>query len=275
MKIHSYRRRWFPWGIALFFILSNNYVAYGQGYELKTGREVALLSAGAAGTATSILLRERRQPFSLKEVDEFDINDIFALDRLSKGDYRERAKTTSDILVGASFALPLTFLAFDNTRADLSTLGLILLETITINEALTGITKALVKRPRPYTYNREAPETVRTMRGNNFSFFSGHTSYAAALSFFTAKTISDYVDNSGTRTLAWTGAFILPAATGYLRYRAGKHFPTDVITGYIVGASLGYLLPQLHKADNPSESSQSTAGQMPVIQPLFQITFVL
>jgi len=275
MKIKPYQQRWFPWGIALFFLLFSNQTTYGQGYELKTAREITLLSVGAAGTATSILLREKREPLMLKDIANFSISDVFAIDRLSKGNYHEGAKTASDVLVSVSFALPLTLLAFDDARTDAGTLGVILLETVAINEALTGITKALVKRPRPYTYNSEAPDEIRTMRGNNFSFFSGHTSYAAALSFFTAKTISDYVDNSGTRQLAWTGAFVLPAVTGYLRYRAGKHFPTDVITGYIVGASLGYLIPHLHKDDNSTESTQNTAGQMPIIQPLFQITFLL
>ena len=53
-----------------------------------------------------------------------------------------------------------------------------------LNEALTGITKALVKHPRPYAYNQDTPEAVRTSRENTFSFFSGHTSHSAAVSFF-------------------------------------------------------------------------------------------
>lgn len=275
MKINYYQRWKLPFIVVLFFILLGNQFTYGQGYELKTAREVTLLSVGAAGTTASILLRNKREPLSLEEMGNFDINDVLGIDRLSDGSYRKGAQVASDVLLNTSFALPLTLLAFDETRSDAGTLGLILLETIAINETITGITKALVKRPRPYTYNREAPEEVRSMRGNTFSFFSGHTSYSAAFSFFTAKTISDYVDKSNVRTLAWTGAFLLPAATGYFRYRAGKHFPTDVITGYVVGASIGYLIPHLHKADNTNENSPTTAGQLPIVQPLFQISFVL
>ena len=40
---------------------------------------------------------------------------------------------------------------------------------------------------------------------------------------------------------------MLPAVTGYLRFKAGKHFPTDIIVGYGVGATIGYLVPELHK----------------------------
>ena len=35
--------------------------------------------------------------------------------------------------------------------------------------------------------------------------------------------------------------------TAYLRVRAGKHFLTDVIAGYAVGATIGILVPHLHR----------------------------
>ncbi|WKN44110.1 phosphatase PAP2 family protein [Tunicatimonas pelagia] len=275
MKINKHPLWWFPWGTALFFILSGQYFAYSQGYELKTARETTLLSVGATGTVVGAILRNNRETLKLAEVEELDINDVLALDQLSDGTYREGARITSDVLVGVSLAIPLTLLAFDNARADAGTLGVILLETLAINETLTGITKALAARPRPYTYNSNNPDEIRTMRGNNFSYFSGHTSYAAAMSFFTAKVISDYVDDPGIRAVAWTTAAILPAATGYFRYRAGKHFPTDVITGYVVGASLGYLIPHLHQVGQDRVQLSATVSSPPVMQPMIQVTFVL
>jgi len=38
-----------------------------------------------------------------------------------------------------------------------------------------------------------------------------------------------------------------PAYVGYLRYRGLKHFPTDILMGYIIGAGSGILIPHLHK----------------------------
>ena len=38
-----------------------------------------------------------------------------------------------------------------------------------------------------------------------------------------------------------------PALTGYLRVDSSNHFPTDVIVGYIIGAGIGFLIPELHK----------------------------
>jgi hypothetical protein len=34
---------------------------------------------------------------------------------------------------------------------------------------------------------------------------------------------------------------------GYLRLKAGKHFLSDNLLGYAVGASAGILVPHLHK----------------------------
>ena len=245
---------------ALFLLLlsvcSGAYAQEGT-YQLRTAREVPLLATGAAGVTTSVLLRHQREPLSLEDVGKLNVSDILAIDRRTTRNYSEIAVTTSDALVGISFAVPFALLAFEAPRNDAGTLGVILLETVMLNEALTGITKALVRRPRPNTYNTDAPEAVRTARDNTFSFFSGHTSHSAALLFFTAKTLTDYVDHPGVRAVAWTTAALLPATTGYFRYRAGKHFPTDVVVGYAVGAAVGWLVPHLHRVRSDGNEERS------------------
>lgn len=37
---------------------------------------------------------------------------------------------------------------------------------------------------------------------------------------------------------------------GYLRVRAGKHFPTDAITGFIAGGLVVVLAPHFHRPKN-------------------------
>ena len=39
----------------------------------------------------------------------------------------------------------------------------------------------------------------------------------------------------------------MPAVTAWARVGAGKHFASDVIVGYLTGAAIGYLVPELHK----------------------------
>lgn len=221
------------------------------------------VSEGAEANAptASLLLRAHHQPLTAAEIANLYPADINAFDRSATRYYGEGAREASDILLTLSYALPLTTLFFQDTKSEVGTIGVMLTETLLLNEAFTGITKTLAERPRPYTYNPEVPEVNKTEKDSNLSFFSGHTSYTAALSFFSAKVITDYTDNRTIEIIAWTAAALLPAATGYMRYRAGRHFPTDIIAGYIVGASLGYLVPQLHKV-----RSQKKAGKLHLSQ---------
>jgi len=40
---------------------------------------------------------------------------------------------------------------------------------------------------------------------------------------------------------------ISDGTTAYLRVKAGKHFPTDVIVGAVIGSAVGYAVVSLHK----------------------------
>ena len=80
-----------------------------------------------------------------------------------------------------------------------------------------------------------------------FAFFSGHTSVTASNFFFTAKVFSDYFPDSKLKPYIWSVAAIAPAITAYLIVKAGRHYKTDVITGYAVGAAIGFLVPHLHR----------------------------
>ncbi len=242
--------------LCLVFLLYS-FAGYAQQrYALSPGKDISLLGAGVVGTTASILLRNKHKPLTAEDLGKLNASDIFAIDQSAASYYGRGARIASDVLLTTSYIFPLTTLFIEDVRSEANIIGIMLAETVLINEALTGVTKALVRRPRPFTYNQDVPENIRTGKQSTFSFFSGHTSYTAALSFFTAKVISDNTDNHTLKVVAWTGAAIWPAATGFFRYKAGVHFPTDVITGYIVGATVGYIVPQLHKKKEKTQSSQ-------------------
>ena len=124
---------------------------------------------------------------------------------------------------------------------------LIGLEGAIINLGLTNLTKTLSKRVRPYVYNEQVPLDVKTALNSRYSFFSGHTSMSAYFTFVGAQMYNDLYPNSNKKPLVWTAAAVIPLITGFSRMRAGKHFPTDVIVGYAVGAVLGILVPRIHR----------------------------
>ncbi|MEQ9442451.1 MAG: phosphatase PAP2 family protein [Cyclobacteriaceae bacterium] len=261
--------------LCLFYFIFLNLIpspGYGQHvYQLKPATEIPLLTAGVGGAVTSVLLRNKYKPLTADDLGQLNASDIFAIDHPATGNYGKGARVASDVFVSVSYAFPLTTLFLPDIRNDPGTIGVMLAEALLINETLTGITKSLVRRPRPFTYNQDVPENIRTGVGSNYSFFSGHTSYTATFSFFTAKVISDNIDNNTVKAVVWTGAILWPAATGYFRYKAGMHFPTDVITGYVVGASIGYFIPQLHKIKTKNENAKVQLSSLQVGPGFFQV----
>lgn len=147
----------------------------------------------------------------------------------------------------ASVGLSAALLAGKESRRDFVKIGILFAETMAINAGLTNISKSIFQRPRPYVFAKNW-DPIRILSSNDrAAFVSGHTSGSAAGAFFFARVFSDYYPHSKLKPYVWGLAFGMPALTGYLRIRAGKHYPTDVMAGYLLGGSIGYFLPKLHK----------------------------
>ncbi len=248
---------------SLLFLFVLNMAALGQNipdsmkfkspYTLETTRETILLGSGAAMGITGLIMMNSITPLTPEEIAHLDPNDINAFDRHDIGTYRE--SMAGDLLLYATFLLPLNFLANENTKRDWKMLSVIGVEVLLIQAGLNAIVKSVSLRTRPYVYDPDTPMDIKTSRAARVSFYSGHTSTAAALSFYVTKVFSDYLDNSTTKTLIWVGAALYPAVVGYLRRDSGHHFRTDVMTGYAIGALIGYFIPELHKVGNGNHLS--------------------
>ena len=126
--------------------------------------------------------------------------------------------------------------------------------------ALFTITTSTVKRSRPFAYNKNLSIGARGESGARRSFFAGHTAATASATFFAAKIFNDFNPDSPVGPYVWTAAALVPAWVGYLRSKAGKHFLTDNLVGYGVGALSGILIPELHKKENPAFTFYPTFG---------------
>ena len=114
--------------------------------------------------------------------------------------------------------------------------------------ALTSFAKASTLRFRPYNYNPDVANDVKLRQGPRLSFFSGHVSHTSAFWFMTAQVLTDMHPHWKSKNiLTWGIATTIPMAIGAGRVLAGKHFPTDVITGYLVGAGVGLIMPIIHR----------------------------
>ncbi|MEZ4886531.1 MAG: phosphatase PAP2 family protein [Chitinophagales bacterium] len=216
-------------------------------YVIKGKLDIPLMLG--SGLAVTISAKKfKNKPFlNTDELDALDPSTLKGIDTWAFKRKSIQAQQASDILLVTSPIAPLLLLADKDARNHAGQIGFFFLEVGFINYSLTALTKELVKRKRPYLYDRELPYEIRQSPAATSSFYSGHAALSAGFYFMSAKMFQDFNPDSKLRPFVWGTAAVVPAITGFLRVRGGKHYPTDVIVGYLVGAAVGILIPQVHK----------------------------
>jgi hypothetical protein len=108
---------------------------------------------------------------------------------------------------------------------------------------------AFVDKYRPIVYYSDLPEVLRNLGNNRNARFSGHTANGACAAFFMAKVYNDFYPSQddalkyGRYVLAYTAPILL----GWLRTKALKHFPSDVLHAIVVGGISGLMIPHLYR----------------------------
>jgi len=245
-----------------FICTHNEHLIIKPPYHKKFSKELPFIITSGVVFAGGFIVDalDKTEPYTEEELTNNppDASSINSLDRGAVHNWSPSISTASDAVLLTVTVLPALFLSEHHTGRDIKTLLIMYAEVFTFNYGLTEIAKSSVNRPRPYVYNPEAPMGTRTGSFSKKSFFSGHTSQTAAASFYFAKVITDYHPTlkKGLKIGLWAFAITVPAVNGTLRVLAGKHFPTDVMTGYVVGAATGFLIPQLHRTPASKEQKQ-------------------
>ncbi len=208
-----------------------------------------LAIAGGVGLSMfGLSLIKNKEDLTEAEVNAKNIEDVFFIDRFAAGDYSSQANKDSYLPFYGSFAaVPVAMLLDKGQRNNAFQVMALYVETMAVTGALFSITAGAVNRSRPYVYNTDRPLGHRADSDSQRSFFAGHTAATATASFFAAKVFSDFNPDSKAKPYVWAAAAIVPASVGYMRLRAGRHFLTDNLLGYGIGAGVGVLVPHLHK----------------------------
>ncbi len=193
-----------------------------------------------------------RTPENIDEFEDIDPNHLSWLDRKSLYRLSPKADRLSDLTLYSAIAFPALLTSLSKKgRSEGLQIALMGIQGYFIESSVTEIVKIWGERPRPYIYQRGEEVLNQPLSKNaTKSFFSGHTATSAYFAFFGAKVFSDLHPDSKWKPVVWTAAGVATGLTGYLRYRAGKHFYSDVITGWIFGASMGILIPSIYKRKN-------------------------
>lgn len=221
-------------------------------YTFGTGRELAIILPGLAFEGGSHLIKPDLEGLWLK-AQATDRSELWAFDRQAAFKWSPAASHTSDLLlitgIGSAVAMALIFRPTPGMGAPSALIG----ETALLTIGLTDLTKKAVHRPRPYAYDPNVPDALRMSRDAYCSFWSGHTASTAAIAFVTAQMVEQSDASKSTKSITWSAAATWPMLVGFYRVKAGKHFPTDVIVGYVVGAGIGLAVPYLHQIGKQKE----------------------
>lgn len=219
-------------------------------YETSFVKDGVWITSAIGLNVLGVKLIQDKDDLTLDELSKLSKDDIWGVDRWAAGYYSEKANDDSYIPFYASFVLPIALLINENERSNAGQISVLFVETMATTGALFTITAGLVQKSRPLVYNESLDPELRIDSDEQRSFFAGHTAATAAGTFFAAKVFNDFNPDSPLKPFVWGVAAAIPASVGYMRIKAGKHFLTDNLIGYAVGAASGILIPELHKKAN-------------------------
>jgi membrane-associated phospholipid phosphatase len=215
--------------------------------------------AGVVAGAFGIYLAGEVDPLTLAEITGLDRANVNGLDRGATYNWsptwQDRSDHPRNLLLVAAAAVAGGPLVLKGRWSETATMGVIFLEAASLTAAATYVTKGLAARIRPFAYNTSlTPEERYAIAGENDpgarqSFFSGHASSSFAAAALLSTVYTDMYGSSTSSKIVWISSLSLASLTAYGRVKGGVHFPTDVMTGAVVGTIIGRMVPVLHRVD--------------------------
>ncbi len=201
--------------------------------------------------------------------------------RLDSYNKQRTARDVSDVLLSLSFTGP--FLVdsmivaywYRGNKAVAQEMALIDMETFAVTAAVQGLVSMAAGRARPFvgTCGGSLPSNSLDCDsfGKDRSFFSGHTSlsFAGASLVCTHHQNLKLFDNPTTDALSCVTSYAAATATGVLRIVGDQHYATDVITGAVVGTTIGLALPYLLHYRRSSSGTKKTSDFHLQLMPTF------
>lgn len=111
-----------------------------------------------------------------------------------------------------------------------------LLLTLGVSDFTGKLVKNHFDRPRPFTV-KELGVVQKSPAGEGHGFYSNHTSNMFAFAVYTSEFFP----------AAKPYVFAMAVLTGYSRTYNGVHYPSDVLTGAVMGILIGLLMSRLSR----------------------------
>jgi membrane-associated phospholipid phosphatase len=205
--------------------------------------EIDLPIVGVAGILAAMRLIPGKAASCAPLCDSSGLNFI---DKPIAGRWNPGWSTFTDFAVPSLGLASALLLAIDEgPRSALNDLTVVA-ESVLIATAVGGLATIPVGRPRPFLYGTTAPLEDRQSSDGSLSFVSGHTTVAFAFATSTYMAARRLHPAGPAQYIVLGVGLAGASAVAVGRVVSGKHFPTDVLAGAVVGSSIGVLIPALH-----------------------------
>ena len=223
-------------------------------YELDLRLDGGLTAGGVALISGAAAVRRGQEALTVEEIGMLDPADINGFDRSATAQWSTTARDVSNALLLPLMAAPLGLAIVTPGSRQSWTVAAMYAEVLLLGNGLGELLNGVASRTRPFVYNLNPniPVEERLEVDARLSFPSGHTTNAFAAAVFLSSVYARLHPRSSATTWIWAGSLTVAAATGYMRYQGGKHFPTDIISGAIIGSLAGWGVPKLHEVDGVS-----------------------
>ncbi len=196
---------------------------------------LSALGAGAVYLVPTVLDITHPEPVACAPCDR---SAVPFFDRWAVGPYRSTPNTVSDLLLAGGAVVSWLDLADEGRNGHAGIVASI--ESVMWAKSVVHLAKTLTHRKRPILYSEDGA-AVAAQAGYQESWPSGHAATAAALatSYWLTR---NRISSGGKRDpRAWV---LVASAVGVAvcRVAAAKHFPSDVVTGLVVGAATAVVV---------------------------------
>jgi membrane-associated phospholipid phosphatase len=225
-------------------------------FQLYVEIDIPVLATSAILGSARLLRTE--PPACRKLGDHCDPAELNSFDRHFAGTWRPAWATYSDVGLYSLMLGAASFLLVDEGAWSGLNDMVVVAESAFVATALPSMTTLATSRPRPYTYGSHAPLSERSRGAAALSFISSHTSISFAIAtsmFFAAKRLHS---KSALPWIVLGTGLAVAASVATARVLAGEHFPTDVISGAVIGASVGTVVSSVHRL--PVEVTPTAGG---------------
>lgn len=210
-------------------------------------RHGAFLAGGVGAYLLSRALDEPAEPLSHEALRELDADRVNGIDRPATTRYDVTLQNRSRSLARAAFALPALLLLEPRSWADLPLLAAMYGETLLLSTSLPSLSHRIVDRAPPWAYNEELSDDLRGEPHPDGVFIAGRTAASFSSAVFLATVVADYRPDSVLRYGVWAGALLAAGGIAYLEFESGRHYPSDLIGGALVGGVIGSAIPRAHR----------------------------